>query len=1173
MSRWNVYTVISITLIIFVRLLTVQTEQVVALATLKQDVSEDNLQPAKFRGHERDITSAEFSRDGRRLLTASMDGIARLWDTSSGKLIAEFGGIPTGATLAKLSSNGRQVLTAGDRTVNLWEASGKLLAELRGSYDEGDTVGFSPDGKRILTTWVDTIYLWDASGKRLLEFQTHKERINSAVFSPDGNKILTVSDDKTARLWDTSGKLLAEFRGHEGSVKSAEFSPDGNKILTASEDKTARLWDSSGNLLATFRGDEKEIKSAEFSPDGKQILTASFYGTARLWDTSGKLLTEIRGYQHGVTGARFSPDGRRILTLGDDVPMLWDTSGKLLAEFRGRENGVSKAIFSPDGNQILTTSWGGNIRLGDVSAAIYAYVPKQALQEGVQLNQQQTVESRQQALQKLEETLKLYRADNDTAKAAQTLLLMGNIQANLGQFQAALDSYDQALPLSRQAGAKAEEAAILNSRGQLYNDLADPKTALDDHNQALPLLYQLNDQGGAAITLNNIGDIQAATGEWKNALDSYNKALMISRPAGNLNAEATALTGIGSTYIASKEWSTALNAYNQSLIIARYLKDKSKETTILNQMGKIHAALGEKAIALERYNQALSLSQQLGYKTEEAHILYNQAILNRQQNNLTAAKTNIETAIQIVEALRTQIGSQELRQSYFARNQEYYQFYIDLLMQLHQKTPNQGYNALALHASERARARSLLEQLTEASLNLKADLDPALKAEEQRLTQALNAADQKRLNLLNSSSSNRDLDAAKTEINDILNQLQRLEAKIRRVNPAYANLKYPDPLTLEGIQNKILDDNTLLLQYVLGKERSYLFLVSKTALKTYILPPKADIEAAVEQYRELIQSPNFTDLSQGQPLSQMLLGQIANELKGQRLVIVGDGKLQLLPFAALPWGSGASLAPLLKNHKIITLPSATSLAVQREQWQKRQPAPKTLAVIADPVFQANDPRLGNNALQAKTGDLSQFESLKRNGCGDFARLQHTETEAKQILSVVPDAQEFSALGFDANYATATNSNLSQYRIVHLATHGCIQDNPLLSNLALSFFNADGQKAEKNSLKLQDIYNLELNADLVVLSACQTGTGKEVQGEGVVGLTRGFMYAGARRVLVSLWSVDDRATSILMADYYRVMLQQGLDPATALQQAQLVSWKSGTYSAPYYWAAFTMQGDW
>jgi CHAT domain-containing protein len=681
----------------------------------------------------------------------------------------------------------------------------------------------------------------------------------------------------------------------------------------------------------------------------------------------------------------------------------------------------------------------------------------------------------------------------------------------------------------------------------------------------------------------------------------------------------------------------AIPKFEQAVILYRQADDKGSEAVSLLYIGRVYNLLGEKQKALEYNDRALPLSQAVGDRGGEANTLFNVASLQRSQGNLKEALTLMDSAITIVEDLRTKIGSQELRASYFATVQNYYQFYIDLLMQLHQQNPSQGYDALALHASERARARSLVEQLTEAGLDLKADLDPALAAEEQRLTQALNAADQKRINLINQEGGydNAELEAAKAQIDDILNQIQNLEARIRSANPAYANLKYPDPLTLDGIQTQILDDNTLLLQYALGKDRSYLFLVSKTDLKTYELPPKAEIEAAVEQYRTLLQSPDFTDLSQGQNLSQMLLGQIAGELNGQRLVIVGDGKLQLLPFAALPvpvssastaskslsqnWerdlgrgrkaqgialfpqpllpnlgegepeqylkslaqngerdlgrGQNPETLPLLANHEIITLPSVTSLAVQREQWRKREQAPQTLAVIADPVFKANDPRLGNNTTNASAGDLSQYENLFRNSCGDFDRLPNTATEAEQILALVPDAQEFSALGFDANYAAATNPNLSQYRIVHLATHGCIQDNPLLSNLALSLFTAGGQRSETSSLKLQDIYNLKLNADLVVLSACQTGTGKEVQGEGVVGLTRGFMYAGARRVAVSLWSVNDRATSILMSDYYRQMLEQGIDPAAALRQAQLAMWQSESYSAPYYWAAFTLQGDW
>ncbi|MGB7060021.1 MAG: CHAT domain-containing tetratricopeptide repeat protein, partial [Geitlerinemataceae cyanobacterium] len=566
------------------------------------------------------------------------------------------------------------------------------------------------------------------------------------------------------------------------------------------------------------------------------------------------------------------------------------------------------------------------------------------------------------------------------------------------------------------------------------------------------------------------------------AIPKFEQAAILYRQAGDKGLEALSLLAVGYIYSSLGEKQKALEYYDRALPLIQAVGDRRMEAATLNYIGYIYNSLGEKQKALEYFDRALPLRQAVGDRGGEATTLYNIAWVERDLGNLQTALTNIKAAITIIEDLRTKIGSQELRASYFATVQDYYQFYIDLLMQLHQQNPTQGYDSQALHISERARARSLLEQLTEAGLDLKADLDPALAAEEQRLTQALNAADQKRINLINSSASNAELAAVIAEIDNILNQFRNLEAQIRRDDPAYANITYPDPLTLDGIQTQVLDDNTLLLQYALGTDRSYLFLVSKTDLKTYTLPPKAEIEAAVEEYRNLLQSPDFTDLSQGEKLTQMLLGQIAGELNGQRLVIVGDGKLQLLPFAALPWGSGASLAPLLKNHEIITLPSVTSLAVQREQWQQRQPAPNTLAVIADPVFKANDSRLGENATATVSGDLSQVDSLIRNSCGDFDRLPNTATEAEQILALVPDAQEFSATGFDANYATATNPNLSQYRIVHLATHGCIQDNPLLSNLALSFFTADGQKAETSLLKLQDIYNLELNAELVVLSA-------------------------------------------------------------------------------------------
>ena len=1169
-----------------------QAEQMAARKTFQENLSKNNAQLVELRDDDKyGVKSAVFSPAGRQILTTTAKTV-RLWDTKS-SLLAKLE-LPSSdyLTSAVFSPDGSQILIASVKgTVRLWDNKGNLLTEFH-AHEIGITSAvFSPDSRQILTASLDkTARLWDTQGNLLTVFRGHERALKSAVFSPDGSQILTASLlDKTARLWDTKGNLLAVFRGHEGLVESAKFSPNGRYILIDSTSSygTARLWDTKGNFLAEFPG-RKDVRdySAVFSPDGSQILIASEDGTVRLWDTKGNLLAEFKGHDFRVNSAVFTSDGQQILTAGADTTVrLWDTKGNLLAIFRGHEKEVNSAVFSPDGRQILTASNDRTARLWDLSLGIKVSAAEVAFIKGTQLFSQSTVESKQLAIQKLEEAVALYSADRNYVQATITLLSMGKIYANFGQFQSALDSYNQALPLSQQAGSKAQEAAILTTFGQLYTDLADPKSALDYYNQALPLFYQLNDQAAVANTLNNIGDIHAATGNWKNALDSYNKALFISRPAGNLAAEATALTGIGSRYIASEEWSTALNAYNQALSISRHLNDKVKETTVLNQMGKIQAALGQNSTALENYNQALSLSQQLGYKTEEAHIIYNQAILNRQQNNLTVAKTEIETAINIIENLRTQIGSQELRQSYFARNQDYYQFYINLLMQLHQKNPDKGYDAQAFHASERARARSLLELLSEASANIRQGVDSQLLAQEQNLQQQLSDLQDRKYQIVIAKSTQESLDEIQKKIDTVLKQLAQIEAEIRATSPRYAALKYPEPLKLPQIQQQVIDDNTLLLEYSLGEERSYLWAVTKTSFTSYELPSRTEIEAAAKNFRNTLTKATTRTSPQkvaesAALLSQIILAPVASELGNKRLLIVADGALQYIPFSALTLEK--SEAPLIVKHEIVNLPSASTLAILRRDLATRQPAPKAIALFADPVFSPDDERLKGTITSPVTKNQTvenlpvEAQQLQRSASEAniyWTRLPFTRTEAEQILALVPDDLDKQAFDFTANRTAATSPDLSQYRIVHFATHGFANSkHPELSGLVLSLVDEKGS-LQNGYLRLNDIFNLNLSAELVVLSACQTGLGKEIKGEGLVGLTRGFMYAGAPRVVVSLWSVDDQVTSELMTRFYKKMLQDKLAPAAALRAAQIEVLQLSQWQSPYYWAAFGLQGEW
>jgi CHAT domain-containing protein len=368
-------------------------------------------------------------------------------------------------------------------------------------------------------------------------------------------------------------------------------------------------------------------------------------------------------------------------------------------------------------------------------------------------------------------------------------------------------------------------------------------------------------------------------------------------------------------------------------------------------------------------------------------------------------------------------------------------------------------------------------------------------------------------------------------------------------------------------------------------------------LKTYVLPGQEAIETIAKQVSEKLTARSVfsavetraarnariaqadKDFEQAaNELSRMILAPVASDLANKRLVIVADGALQYVPFAALS-ASSTAYQPLIVRHELVSLPSASAFAVQRENLANRPVAPKTLAVIADPVFSTGDPRVKKDAEAAAVQDGTRsIEHLPANTSTagpqlSIPRLPFTRWEADQILAVARTGSNLKALDFRANRAMATSGELSKYRYVHFATHGYLDTSRAgLSAIVLSLFDENG-KPQDGFLRTHDVYNLKLPAELVVLSACETGLGKDVRGEGLEGLTRGFMYAGARRVVVSLWNVNDKATATLMQRLYAGMLRSNKTPAAALRAAQMEMLRTGQWQSPYYWAAFVMQGEW
>jgi CHAT domain-containing protein len=811
-----------------------------------------------------------------------------------------------------------------------------------------------------------------------------------------------------------------------------------------------------------------------------------------------------------------------------------------------------------------------------------------------------------------------------------------------GEYEQALECFDQALRLTRAAGDRAGEAAALTAIGVVYATLGEFQRALEYYNQALPIARAVGDRHTEAATLTRIGWIHWASGQPQQALKNYDQALSIHQAAGDRAGEAELLSHIAAVYATSGEYQRALESQQQALALRRALGDRVMEAIALNQIAAAYRMLGRPQQALDTFAEAQAVWGRVRDPRYEIPALVAVARTERELGRLSEARRSIETALDMIEFVSAKVTSYDLRASYRASMQRYYEFYITLLMQMHQRDPSAGHDAAALELSERARARRLLEVLSEARADIRQGVDPALLDRERALQRQLNAKERDHMKLLSGNHTDEQIEAAEKELRDLLTEYQRVQAEVRARSPHYAALMQPQPLGLREIQEQVLDENTLLLEYAYGEERSYLWAVTPASFASFVLPKRAEIESAARRVYELLTARNksvrFETAVERQSriaqadadyaeaaaaLSEILLGPVAGQLGTKRLLIVGDGALQYVPFGALPAPvkseklkvkseelarqrtNNSSLftlhSPLILDHEIVSLPSASVLAVLRRELAGRRPAPRTVAVLADPVFDKADPRVKTQGKQIRnpksetqnpkpnTNPQSTIRNPQLNGSQSIAdvltraargaglegfdRLEYARQEAEQIIALAVKQRHLKALDFAANRATATSDDLSRYRIVHFATHGLVNsEHPELSGLVLSLVDERGQPQD-GFLRLHEIYNLNVPAELVVLSACRTAFGKEIKGEGLIGLTRGFMYAGAARVVASLWDVADESTAELMRRFYHGMLREGLRPAAALRAAQVAMWKQRRWQSPYYWAGFILQGEW
>ncbi len=779
------------------------------------------------------------------------------------------------------------------------------------------------------------------------------------------------------------------------------------------------------------------------------------------------------------------------------------------------------------------------------------------------------------ALEHYEQALAMRRSLAMGRDEAETLNNIAVVYRALGEWQEALRVYGQVREILAPLGDRSLEGTLLNNVGFAYTHLGEPQRALSFLEDSLKLREETGDRGGQAQSLNNLGDAWRRLGDADKGLAYHQRALELASALGDRRIEALTRLRLGEVQIERGDPSAALRELDPALGALREAGLRQREAQVLQLRGRALAQAGRPREALPVFQDLLARRRDLRDRAGEAETLQALAAAERSLGLRKEARGHADEAVARVEELRTGFVSPDLRSAFLATQRRAYSLVIDLLMDQHIAAPGEGHDREALEISERARARSLLDVLRSENAVRAGSAAPGSPLERrQALRRRLSSLAYQQL-----QQSGGRAEALGRESEGLRAELDGVEAEIRRLDPLYAAVAAPPSLGVQEVA-RLLDPGSLLLEYSLGEDRSYLWAVGAGSFRSFVLPSQKEIEALARRLYEqlsVLEAGTGPRAGAAEELSRILLGPVWPEVAhSQRLVVVPDGALHIVPFAAL-------LAPdsggrLIEQLEIAYLPSATTLALQRQRLETRQPAAKWAAVLADPVFTPDDPRLAGPPAAGIDSRAAARQGPERGApesgpLSALERLPATRREAETIKTLAPAGQVWTALDLAASREAALSGNLRNARVVHFATHGLADlRNPELSGLALSLVDGAGRPQE-GFLSLSDIYDLDLQADLVVLSGCRTALGKEVRGEGIMGLTRGFLYAGVPRVVASLWKVQDRTTAELMDRFYRALWQGRLPPAAALREAQRSLRRDPRYRDPYSWAGFVLQGDW
>jgi CHAT domain-containing protein/tetratricopeptide (TPR) repeat protein len=968
------------------------------------------------------------------------------------------------------------------------------------------------------------------------------------AFAPAGEKI-SISNapagfagfDRLFFVAEKSGEYRIELDSRRPGKMSGSYTILLKSERAASENdvKRAGAMKLLGEARAVLFGAENRLKKADEAIENLQKALALFEATGDLQGQATALfhIALINGYEYG-----------------DKTKSI---------EFYEKALGIWSKIDDEAGRAICLTYLADEIRDYDSTVKPRSYYIEKAQNY-------------------FDEALSLHRKLNDTRDEAAALAFLCRLYNDTGSFQKGFDACRQAHRIEVDTDPLigywiyTNFASLNSNSGDLENALKFNAAALE----RLEIVKDYVNPYRKAFIKSNIGGILISQKKYREAEQYLRESLTITEEVKRTLYSGYILVRLCLIYYETNRLPEALEAAEKAVEIYRQ-ESPVKIQGALNVLGKVQFSLGQTETARALFTEAVEINRRNKDRYAEADSLYNLATLENAAGNLETARQNIELAISNSEIIRALLLGKNQRTSYLSILKKYYELEIQLLIKLYEKTDEPRFLEQAWKTHEKIRARSLMENLLASGLNLNEFAPKDFFAKEQALLEEVAAAELKRVEAIKAKNPAAQK-SAEAELSKRFEEYNVLQENFRQKNPQLSSINQPVDWSVADAQ-AMLDDDTAILEYALGEQQSYVWIIGKTSFKFAKLASKPVINQAVREFYQALTDRDAKDdrliTEKSQNLSRQILSPIADDLRNiKQAIVIADGSIQLIPFSALTLAPNAPFEPLVSNVEIVNAPSFSSLAfLCGTKADRQKSSDKLLAVFADPIFENDDERFALGKMQKKPVSTKELpenleQALRDFGIEKLSRLPFSGIEAREIGKFAPD-QTVLALGADASRQKFLRGDFNSYRILHFATHGFLnQQNPELSGLVLSLYDRDG-KSQNGFLRVLDLYSLHLNTDLVVLSACQTALGKEIDGEGIVGLTRGFMYAGASSVVSSLWKVEDAATAELMKRFYRAMIKENQTPSAALRTAQNELRQIPRFKNPRYWSGFTLNGEW